>query len=175
MRGRHSHISVRNGRIVKKFRNELRYNFWKEAQILTVLQPFSFVPRVYSIRCSELEIEMEYVKGREIGKSLRSLQRRDVERMLEICRVLDRLGIQKEEMNHPDRHIIISDRVVFIDFERSVYRSRPSNLTQFAVYLNTRLGLMSHGELSVLLKKYKREFTDDAYREVAGKILELIG
>ena len=118
---------------------------------------------------------MEYVKGREIGKSLRSLQTRDVERMLEICRVLDRLGIQKEEMNHPDRHIIISDRVVFIDFERSVYRSRPSNLTQFAVYLNTRLGLMSHGELSVLLKKYKREFTDDAYREVAGKILELIG
>ncbi|WP_457591217.1 hypothetical protein [Geoglobus sp.] len=175
MRGRHSQILLKDGRIVKRFRKELEYNFWKEAQILTLLQPFRFVPKLHSVRPSELEIEMELVSGVHIGEVLDSLGRGEVGEILDICRTLDRLGIQKEEMNRPDRHIIISSRIVFVDFERSVFRSRPSNLTQFTVYLNSRLRLMSHAELADVLRTYKKQFTDGAYREVRSRILELLG
>lgn len=175
MRGRHSQILLKDGKVVKRFRKELEYNFWKEAQILTILQPFSFVPRLYSVRPSELEIEMEFVDGVHIGDALDSLRRREIGKILDICRALDRLGIQKEEMNHPDRHIIIADRIVFVDFERSVFKNRPSNLTQFAVYLNLRLRLTDHDGFAAILRKYKREFTESAYDEVRSRILELFG
>ncbi|AKG92330.1 putative Ser/Thr protein kinase [Geoglobus ahangari] len=175
MRGRHSEIVLRGDRVIKRFRRGLEYNFWKEARVLTMLQPFSFVPKLYSVRPSELEIEMEFVQGTHLGEVLDSLRKREVEKILDICRTLDRLGIQKEEMNHPDRHVILSERVVFVDFERSVFKNRPSNLTQFAVYLNTRLRLMGHEELAEILRAYKRDFSEGAYREVKGRILELFG
>ena len=63
MKGKHSEIILKGDRIVKRFKPELRYNFFKESQILTILQPFKFVPRLYSVNPKRLEIEMEFVKG----------------------------------------------------------------------------------------------------------------
>lgn len=172
MRGRHSEIIAKGDRIIKRFPHRYEYNFWKEAGFLSLLQPYNFVPRLYSVRPEMLEIEMEFVRGVEIGESIKSLEKYHLERILDICRELDRLGIQKEEMNHPDRHIIISDRIVFIDFERSVIKFRPSNLTQFAVYLNSRLKLFKKDELRELLRNYKKKFDDREYESLKIAIIE---
>ncbi len=172
MRGRHSEIIVKGDKVVKRFRNNLNYNFWKEARMLNSLQPFTFVPRLHSIKPESLEIEMEYVRGKHISEVLDSIDQIAVGRILDVCRTLDLLGIQKGEMNHPDRHIILSERIVFVDFERSVFKNRPSNLTQFSVYLNSKLELMDEGELKKLLRYYKAEFSDEAYVAVRKRLLK---
>jgi len=170
MKGKHSEIILKGDRIVKKFRPELKYNFFKESYILTILQPFRFVPRLYSVNPRRLEIEMEFVKGNFIKDLLND--RETILEALKICRTLDLLGIQKEEMVNPYKHIIKSDRVVFIDFERSVFRDRPSNLTQFLNYLNSSLGIFSINELKEISKRYKKLFNDEVFNEIFERISE---
>lgn len=50
---------------------------------------------------------------------------------------LDKLKINKEEMSHPRKHIIITEnnKAVLIDFERAHYIKKPANVTQFSVFL----------------------------------------
>lgn len=63
---------------------------------------------------------------------------------------MDKLNINKEEMSHPVKHIIISNKnkPVLLDFERSHYVKSPGNVTQFCDFL------MSKG-ISLLLKNSK--------------------
>jgi release factor glutamine methyltransferase len=52
--------------------------------------------------------------------------------------IMDTLGINKEEMSHPRKHIIIEEKShmpVLIDFERCHATKRPSNVTQFCSFL----------------------------------------
>jgi HemK-related putative methylase len=52
--------------------------------------------------------------------------------------VMDRLGVNKEEMSHPRKHIIVRNgKAVLIDFERCHYAKSPSNVTQFCSFLMT--------------------------------------
>ena len=54
------------------------------------------------------------------------------------CFIMDNLGINKEEMSHPHKHIIIAAKTrkpVLIDFERCHFTQKPSNVTQFCSYL----------------------------------------
>ncbi|MAG91905.1 hypothetical protein CMO83_04475 [Candidatus Woesearchaeota archaeon] len=50
--------------------------------------------------------------------------------------VLDKLRVDKEEMHHPVKHIIISkDRPYLLDFERTHHVQSPKNVTQFCQFL----------------------------------------
>ena len=174
MKGRHSEIKLRNGIVIKKFHPEFRYNFWKELVFLNSLQPFFFVPRLIDHNSARLEIKMEFVRGQHIGEIIENIGANQIEKILNICRILDMLGIQKEEMNHPDRHIIIGKRIVFIDFERSVLKDRPSNLTQFVTYLNFKRKIICMDELIKMMKPYKMNFDEISYRNVRETILSRI-
>ncbi len=174
MRGRHSKIEVRNGTLVKKFYPQFRYNFWKELKFLSTLQPFSFVPRLYGSDPFRLEINMEYIRGVNIGDVISSIGSEELVEIMDACRTLDRLSIQKEEMNHPDRHIIIGNRIVLVDFERGVIRDRPSNLTQFLTYLNFKRKIMPKDDLISMMKSYKRNFSERAYIQIRDEVLRRI-
>ncbi len=66
------------------------------------------------------------------------------------CRKMDELGIDKEEMHRPFKHIIMDGRnqkPVLIDFERAHRSEKPKNVTQFLQYIAS--GKMTH----VLKKK----------------------
>ncbi len=170
LRGRHSKLRIKDGRIIKVFKPEFKYNFIKESQILISLQPFNFVPKVYSINLRNLEIEMEFVRGKFIRDILNDKDA--ILESLKICRKLDILGIQKEEMRNPQKHIIKSNRIVFVDFERSVFKEKPSNLTQFLNYLNSNLKIFSIEELKTLSKIYKREFNEKIFNVILRRISE---
>ncbi len=174
MRGRHSKIELRNGIIIKKFHSQFRYNFWKELAFLNILQPFSFVPRLYNSDQDRLTIKMEYVEGVHVGDVIEDLGQEQIGEILDACRTLDRLSIQKEEMNRPDRHIIIGERIAFVDFERSVIKDRPSNLTQFLVYLNSRRKVMERSELVSITRDYKRCFNNKRYADIKERVLRQI-
>lgn len=79
---------------------------------------------------------------------------------------LDRLKLNKEEMHHPDKHIIVTKKLkpILIDFERTKKVARPKNVTQFCQYLisiNIRELLRSKGvdvdqiQMLMLAKRYK--------------------
>ncbi len=163
-RGKHSTVEVRDRRAIKKFKKGLEYNFWKEVAFLSYLQPHGFVPSLYSIRPERLEVEMEFIDGVTIGEKARNgeLEAKDVLSCMDICRKLDEMMIQKEEMHMPDKHIIFRDgKAYFIDFERSVIKKNPSNVTQFFSYLLK----LKVADLSIMefVREYSRKMDDESY------------
>jgi len=178
-KGKHSTVYVKDGKAIKVFKPEFRYNFWKEVRYLTVLQSRRFVPKLYDFDPSELKVEMEYLNGipiREFVKVADTEKLRDVlEKCLDICHRLDRMRIQKEEMNHPGKHIIIvQGKVYFIDFERAFDSPNPSNVTQFVTYLLSK-PIMEKAKLRVppveLLKEYKRDYSVKSYVRLKRAII----
>ncbi|ADB57993.1 hypothetical protein [Archaeoglobus profundus] len=159
-KGKHSEVYVRNSKAVKVFKPEFKYNFWKEVRYLTVLQKRGFVPEIYDFDPNELTIEMEFIDGIMIKDFVKERDFEEVvdvlKKCLDICFYLDRMRIQKEEMNHPQKHIIIGDRVVFIDFERAYDSPNPSNVTQFLEYIRKVTGFKADIELVKRYKEYYR-------------------
>lgn len=54
------------------------------------------------------------------------------------CFTMDKIGVNKEEMHHPVKHIIISSntkQVVMLDFERARYNQKPKNVTQLCQFI----------------------------------------
>ena len=94
--------------------------------------------------------------------------------------VLDNLKIDKEEMHHPLKHIIISNNNPYlIDFERVHYSSNPKNVTQFCQFLIS-------SQVTEILRKKKINIQRDKIIELAkiykkhqnktnfGKIIKLL-
>jgi len=92
------------------------------------------------------------------------------------CRILDKLGFNKEEMHHPYKHIIVAkEKPVLVDFERCRKTRDPKNVTQFCQYLIS--GKMSfllkekgiridREKVISLAKKYKKDFSEKNFREI---------
>ncbi|KAH9120591.1 hypothetical protein AeMF1_007320 [Aphanomyces euteiches] len=87
-------------------------------------------------------------------------------RILHQCFVLDVLGINKAEMTHPMRHIIVHDSSCsFVDFEKCVYGAQPRNVTQLCQFLSSprivaALSAKGHhlnvSQVREMAKKYKQ-------------------
>jgi predicted Ser/Thr protein kinase len=103
---------------------------------------------------------------RKSGRAETLLSLHDLVNQME---ALDRLGIDKEEMHHPVKHIIVGKRPVLIDFERAHHTERPKNMTQFIEFLGRISKVLeskninlNKQELITLAKEYSR--TRDAGR-----------
>ncbi len=167
-RGKHSKVYLTQKYAIKVFDHKFRYNFEKEAKFLTLLQPFGFVPKLYFIDNIGLKIVMERICGKKISEAFSS---EVVEKCLDICFLLDTIGIQKEEMTHPQKHILVSNsKVFFIDFERSVMTSKPANVTQFCTYLR-KMGVDVPVEL---LRAYKRKKSRKDFLKIKENVLKVL-
>ena len=72
-----------------------------------------------------------------------------IKKIFEQMFVLDKMKIDKEEMHHPVKHIIVSDgKPHLIDFERTHHVLNPKNVTQFCQFLMS-------GSLDKILKSKK--------------------
>ena len=86
---------------------------------------------------------MEFIDGiffqDYIEKEDKKQIKKVIENLLNQLYTLDKLKINKEEMHHPVKHIIIrKDMPYLIDFERCHYTEKPKNMTQFIQYLTGR-------------------------------------
>ncbi len=174
-RGKHSLVYLVGKYAVKVFDDRFLLNFRKEVRALRILQPFGFVPALYSV--GRRFVVMERVDGVEIRNA--ELTSRLIDGCMRCCLILDVLGIQKEEMHRPDRHILVKrgGSIKFIDFERSVFTEKPSNLTQFAVYVCRRLDLDLKSYLDIL-KEYRKSGIDGKlrkYDELRKLLLDQVG
>ncbi len=120
-----------------------------------------FIEEIKGKSYKELKKEFLKNKNEKTLKKIKLLFRKGII----ICFLLDLFKINKFEMNHPEKHIIITNKgkVVFIDFERSTFSKKTKNLTQFSFFVFKELeqfGLIEKEkniELKKLLQKYKKE------------------
>jgi release factor glutamine methyltransferase len=86
---------------------------------------------------------------------------------------MDTLKINKEEMHHPYKHIIINTKPVLIDFERANKSSKPHNVTQFCQYLCTLKPELKKKGVHVIITKV-RDLSRDYKKSYDKKILDNI-
>ncbi|MBN1275648.1 hypothetical protein JXA12_05150 [Candidatus Woesearchaeota archaeon] len=104
-----------------------------------------------------------------------------VRQVLEQCRAMDLLGVNKLEMTRPYKHILVRRvksgvEAVMIDFERCKRTEKPKNVTQACQYIARLQPLLSVAGVDVdaervkgLGARYKRQGYDEkAFKELKG-------
>jgi len=103
--------------------------------------------------------------------------------VLRQCNLLDVIGVNKEEMHHPLKHIIVKDsKAVMIDFERIHASQKPKNVTQFLQFLSSKkvYAILHNKGLKIysgtwaqtkeqflgMAKKYKKAVKEAAVKEL---------
>ncbi|KAG7397304.1 G patch domain and ankyrin repeat-containing protein 1 [Phytophthora boehmeriae] len=103
-----------------------------------------------------------------------------VREMLCQCFALDLMGVNKEEMTHPHRHIIVHRsshqwRCTFVDFEKCSSTKKPKNVTQLCQFLSSprMVTLLASKKvkcnvpmLRQCTKRYKRSISAQAFGDV---------
>jgi release factor glutamine methyltransferase len=83
--------------------------------------------------------------------------------VLEQCYVMDSLGVNKEEMHHPLKHIIVGKTITLLDFERCSRTDKPKNVTQVVEFIcRMDLGL-DKDQLRDLAQDYKNDFSREKF------------
>jgi release factor glutamine methyltransferase len=87
--------------------------------------------------------------------------------VLKQCRELDLLKVDKEEMHHPLKHIIIGKEIVLLDFERCHNTDHPKNVTQFLDFITRFKELnVNVDELRKMAQEYKKEYGEDVFNKI---------
>ncbi|MGB9674783.1 MAG: hypothetical protein ACPLX8_01475 [Nanopusillaceae archaeon] len=170
--GWHSEIFLtERNTIIKRFKKGLTKNYEKEKYFLNFLKDYGFVPKIISYDDSNLEIEMEFIDGKKFKDLNINEKIKYIDRILDILFLLDKLKIEKEEMQRPYEHIIIKENKIYlIDWERARIKDKPSNLTQFIQYLIKERILEFKTDLIDLLKKYKNTYSEEIFYKIKSYI-----
>ncbi|CAH0513810.1 unnamed protein product [Peronospora belbahrii] len=111
-----------------------------------------------------------------------------VREMLCQCFAMDLMGVNKEEMTHPHRHIIVHSSMqlpgrwhcTFIDFEKCSSTKKPKNVTQICQFLTSprMIALLASKHLNVNIlklrqstKRYKQNISTHTF----GDIMRVFG
>jgi len=127
----------------------------------------------------------EFIDGNFIIDYLKYNEKEKIKKVLrnifEELFLMDKLKINKEEMSHPQKHIIINKKhkPVLIDFERSHYTLKPGNVTQFSNFLisNNILNILKNKKIIInknkiihAAKKYKKNQTKNNFNNILKTI-----
>lgn len=140
-----------------------------EAKFLKKLNKHGIGPKFIFFKNNQLG--MEFIHG-ELFQDY--IQKNDKKKIIKVIRdifeqlyTMDKLGINKEEMHHPVKHIIINkNKPYLIDFERCHYSQKPKNVTQFVQYIARLSELLKEKgifidkeKISRAARDYKREYS----------------
>ena len=115
------------------------------------------------VRFDNDTLVMEYIDGVPFvdwyPRQKKDAIHRVIREIFDQCYLMDSLHVNKMEMHHPVKHILIrSGKPVMIDFERCKQTMTPKNVTQFAQFLS-RLGFTEdHETMRRLLQNYKKSY-----------------
>ena len=134
--------NCKNKNVAVKIKNPdskaiLRIN--NEIKFLKALNKKNIGPKL--LFYGENYLVYEFAEGKFILDYLKNNKKENIKKIIlkimEQLHVMDKLKINKEEMSHPQKHIIIDKKnnPVLIDFERTRYTIKPGNVTQFCDFL----------------------------------------
>lgn len=130
------------------------------------------------IKLDDGKLFMEHVKGVPIGEYLEQhpFSFALAKELLDQCHVLDKLHVNKYEMHHPTKHVLIKagkpsrKTIVMIDFERCKWTEKPKNVTQFAQFL-LRYKPYKEKDVGELLKTYKEQQDTKTYQKLINSLI----
>lgn len=120
-----------------------------EARWLKLLNKRNIGPRL--VMANKDFLAYRFVEGDFIADFIESSTKKKIKNVLrEIfrqCHEMDAMGIDKEEMHRPYKHILIkNNKVTLLDFERTRKSKKPKNVTQFLQFIGS-------GYLEMLLRR----------------------
>jgi len=160
---------------VKNPKSEAIGRIVNEINNLKVLDKKNIGPKL--LFCSEDHFVYKFVSGKMILDYISGEGKMNVIKVLKDVFnqmfVLDKLKINKEEMHHPLKHVIVGRKPVLIDFERANTAYKPHNVTQFCQFVMSSHKLLSSKNIKVsrkelieLSKKYKRNPTKENFEGI---------
>jgi putative serine/threonine protein kinase len=150
-----------------------------EAYWLKKLNKYKIGPKFIFFKDNSLAYE--FVEGIFIMDFVINSTEKDIRKVLRAVFdqmfILDSLGINKEEMHHPYKHVLItkSKKPVLLDFERANNTEKPSNVTQFCQCItstNFNSLLKAKGlkinirKVRAAAKKYKHNINKKNFEEI---------
>jgi release factor glutamine methyltransferase len=122
-----------------------------EIMILKKINKYGIGPKI--LFHGEKYFAYEFIEGERIIDFIKANSKdKIIEVVLKVVDqliILDKLGISKEEMHHPVKHILVGKEVVMIDFERAHHTQKPQNITQFCQFLIELTGVFKEKEIVV--------------------------
>jgi len=149
-----------------------------EAEVLQLMNTHGIGPAFISMKNGLLV--REFVDGIDILEWVADASGEQIQRVLiEIlreCRTMDILRINKLEMHHPQKHILIrNNKPMQIDFERAHRTEKPKNVTQFCQWISgkTWVPILTEKNIPIqrttimeLARNYKNVYTDDSFETI---------
>jgi predicted Ser/Thr protein kinase len=142
-----------------------------EAKYLKKLNKFKVGPKLI---CFKKEfLVYEFIEGELYIDLIKTKQKISLTlQILDKCRTLDKLKINKLEFIRPIKHFFVkNNKVKMIDFERCYQTENPKNVTQFCNFLLSNKNFkINKKELIKLSKEYKNKQTDKNFKEIKNLI-----
>jgi len=165
----------------KKPESEAKGRIANETRWIKILNKYNIGPKL--LFSGREYFAYEFVRGDFILDFIEKNNRENIiktiKNVFNQLYIMDSLKVDKEEMHHPLKHVIINKKPVLIDFERCKKTKKPKNVTQFCQFLmsgSTGLLLKQKGiklnkdKIISLAKTYKKEQT----KENLNKILNTL-
>ena len=118
----------------------------------------------------------EYIDGIFIEEYIQAASKYDIVQLLRMLfdqlYLLDSLKINKQEMHHPHKNILIDKRTkrpILIDFERATYTKSPKNLSQFCQFVSSSAFSQRLKEKGIEIDKSLLRDASQAYKKHPSK------
>ena len=125
------------------------------------------------------EFIIDYIKYLEKNEKSKKIILKIILNVLKQCYILDGLNVDKEEMHHPLKHIIVDKKqnITLLDFERCHIVDYSKNVTQFVVFLMRLREFLAEymikidqDKLIALAKLYKRDQTKEHFDKILNEL-----
>lgn len=164
---------------VKRQDSEAVGRIANEIKMLKLLNKHKIGPKLLTHDRNWLAYEFiygEYIRD-WLPKASKSQAKKALSTVFETCRSLDKLGIDKEEMHHPSKHVIVGKKIEFIDFERAHKTGNPKNVSQFCQFIMSNKRLLEKKGFKIkmdkiieLSRKYKQEMNDENFKAILKEV-----
>ena len=144
--------SLKKKEVVIKTKNpksEARARIANEVKWIKILNKYNIGPKL--LFSGRKYFAYEFINGEFILNFIEKNKKQEIiktiKNIFNQLYIMDSLKVDKEEMHHPLKHVIIDKKPVLIDFERCKITKKPKNVTQFCQFL------MSGGTQRMLKQK----------------------
>ena len=177
-------IIHKKGRVCIKEKNPLSAvdTLKNESKYLQLLNKKGIGPKF--IKYENKRLYRNFVEGIRIQEFLENEKSKKkiisvLKQVLEQCRIMDLLGINKQELTNPYKDILITknNKAVMIDFERCKESKKPKNVTQFLQYIARNKPVLE--EKGIMIDKEKliklgKEYKSKEDKKSFDKIIRFI-
>ncbi|MBS3167819.1 serine/threonine protein kinase [Candidatus Woesearchaeota archaeon] len=121
---------------IKNPKSEAKDRIQNEAKFLKILNKYKIGPKIMT--SGKDYFCYEFIEGKLLRDYLKENKNPEkvLKQIMQQCKILDKLKINKKEMHKPIKNIIIKkDKVILLDFERCYYAKKPHNVNQFKEFL----------------------------------------